>query len=377
MSCGRTTLLGIISLAAVIAAPARAQSTQLAEVIPTSATNVEGAGHDSRLFRGESGRMLFVIDRRVLQVVHLASIGQIRFRRDLELAGSLPEGWQGGSLDVEVHASWTTQSANAPTSRFADNHSTRRKVFAGRVVFPTPDRSLNRGLRGASFAKAQSISIVLDQRLRPAPSGNLCLELAWRRVLGKKAPQDWFVDRHRVGGGGSTQAIGVSCWQRDANPIASCDATRLWPGGSASFVSFGPRSGTAVLLLGVDDRRFGPLRLPLGLDPIAPGCELYLAPIDARSVLLRSPHPSYPQGEASTSVVIPAIPAFASARLLAQWAFVETSARAPRLYTSNMVEARIAARPSTLGVGLVVATRWAAERGEVFVDRSPVLWLAR
>ena len=368
--------LTIASLA-LLGSAVHAQSTQVAEVVPTSSTRHEGPGHDARLFRGQGGRVLFVIDRSALQVVHLASIGQIGFRRDLELAGSLPTGWRGGTLEIEVHGSWTKRPAQAPQRRFADNHSVRRRLFAGQVVFPTPSKTAHHGLRGASFAKGESIRIVFNQRLRPASSGNLCLEIAWRRVHGKSPPEDWFVDQHRVGGGGSARSVGASCWRRDFDPIASCDASRLWPGGSASFATFGPRAGTAVLLLGIDDRRLGPLRLPLGLAPIAPGCTLYLAPIDARATRLRSPHPSYPQGEASMLVEIPALGAFAAARLLTQWALVETTARGPRLFTSNMVEARVAPAPPRLGIGCVVGSRWSAENGEVFVDRSPVLWLAR
>ena len=214
-------------------AAAIAQTTNSQLVLPAAARGVEAASQDADLVGEFHGRTQLVIDRTQLGAFAKTAIRRIAFRRDVTFNETLPNGFIGGWLELQITASWTQADARAPSSVFGQNRGSKPQlVYKGAYEVPSSPK-LASTVKVASFDPKVSANIVLQSPIQVANSGNLCLEIVTRPAQGKKAPQSWLVDAHHERLTSSVTHFGDSCWRNVAGPDdASIAAEHLVVGSS-------------------------------------------------------------------------------------------------------------------------------------------------
>ena len=367
----------LVCLMLATSAAALAQTTNSQLVLPAAARGVEAASHDPDLVGEFHGRTQLVIDRAQLGAFTTTPIRRIAFRRDVTLNETLPKGFVGGWIDLEIYASWTKADARAPSAAFAHNRgSSPQLVYKGAYQVPSSPK-LASTVKVASFDPKISANIVLQSPIQVAKSGNLCLEIVTRPTQGKKAPQSWIVDAHHERLTSSVVHFGDSCWRNVAGPEdASIAAEHLVVGSSLLAFTTGPKVGPALLFVGASKTRFGAFPLPIDLGILgATGCKLYVSNEIVAATLMQS-YAGYPIGEARIDLPLPVLPQIMGLPLHSQWLFFTPGRNRLGLSTSNGATAVIAPKRPSLGIAMIKSYDDAAATGRVYVDRAPVFQLA-
>lgn len=339
----------------------RADAPSWGEVAGLTSVRRQQVLVDANLVRGLAGRRLT----------------GVWFRRDSKTRGALPR----GEADLVVVVSDGALSPAGATESFAANHGRNAvEVFRGRVSLPASP-ALPPG-RTAGWGPAETVRITFTKPF-VFSGGALCLDLRGAPVAGREA-DFWPIDFDYDTSSGRVAVVGASCYGPGARAATSsvAHAGTLRVGGTARLGALGRPRTTSLLLLGT--RRIG--QGGLDLTPFgAPGCRIL---VDADLVLdtFVHPWPRSPHGFAAATFFVPNQPAFAGARLLAQWANLE--ATLPRsqwtnqagLTTSEALDLTLAPTPPRLGVATVTSTPAASilrlpARGAVAPHHAPVLRL--
>lgn len=367
MRCGSSALaLLLVALASPL--PLVAQGG--AVVVPAAYDDREAPGAELYFLAPFAARRQLLIGADALQPAVGMPLAGLTVRRNM--GNRDPQ--EGGRVSVELSLSHATLPPAGAIGTFAANRGPdARQVFVGVVDLPS--------VEGSEAAPAPWVEPFAVRLTFAAPfvyaGGTLCIESVTLPVSGAAEPW-WPIDAAVEDLGGSVSIVGQSCLTALPGTPAGAVASSLALGGTATFYIRGViRPGPVFCLVGVDDRNFQGLPLPLDLGSLgAPGCQLYNDVVLVKPVLAQS-FPGTLQSHAGADLPIPLDPQFGGAALYTQWVCPGTTmARGPFPFGfSNGVRALLGSRQPTWNVAWVESPDPALDLGRVLRDRTPVLRL--
>jgi hypothetical protein len=352
-----------------VAECARAQ-TEL--TLPVSRAATEGNTLLGFPFTRE-GRWQLLIHRS--QLVPLGkgwALGEVWFRRDMPAVPGDRRRMSGGSLFFHIEGSGTDADPRAPSTVYAINHGSDRKIlFAGEVQVPDCDPAAS---LPAPWTPPYALRIPFTTPL-PDAGKNLCLEFVVQRVGGKTAPDFWVTDAEWFPMTAASHDIGTACRRTGQQLLAVADRNTLRPGATASFRVVGPILNPCLHALGLSDRWLGSIPLPFDLTPHgAPGCALYVDWL-LLSAHLTDAESGWPLGRAEARFDLPLDQNLLGARLYSQWLFIDPGQNPLGLTTTNGIEARLESTLPVDGLGIVYSHQSTDQVGWAITHTFPVLRL--
>ena len=360
---------------ALLGGLAPAAGAQGSVVVPAARATKDAPRHGWFAGLTTKARQQILIGSRHLAAFRGRKLTGIAVRRDMAFAG--PLGGGRAALEIVVSTSMTLDP-DAPSERFDANHGPKPgRVFRGVVGVPASPPVGRRAPWAPSDTVSMSFSVPF-----PYAGGTLCIECRGAPVPGRESTF-WPVDYESDLVSGSAQLRGATCV---GGAVAGPVSAVAWPGtlrpGATAIFQASARPGTdGFLLLGV--RPLGGAR-GVALAPFgAPGCALYVDAMVDVPVPFGAPFEPGANAHGAATILLPKTTGLLGATLLAQW--VHTEWRLPRwtnrlgLTTSNLIVARIASRPTTLGLATVFSRQIGPRppaRGTVRVGTAPVLRLS-
>ncbi len=361
------------ALACVLLATVAAAQTY-GRTVPRSVALQDGADIEPFLLGGYDGRTQVLIAARALRGFAGKSIRRIIVRRDVQTAGSFPNGMKGGWIDLMVLASWTSRSERNPSAVFAQNHG-KTPIVVYRGGYRVPDSvSLPAGTKAASLAPNVSAHIVLQSSIAYVPNKNLCLEFVHRQHASKAGPGRWLADLE-LRPGASKTTFGRSCFRPgkvDASANRFDGATVV--GGSLMFATRAPVTPLALLVIGASNVRWGANKLPFDFGTMgAKNCYLFVSLDMLFPMGVRKPrNGSAPR--ARVELPVPYSVGLVGSRIYSEWFFFQPGANSLSMTTTNGASVRIAAAPG-LESSLIESLDVASAIGRVSPERSLALHL--
>lgn len=360
----------LVPLLAALAGPPALVAQGGAVVVPAAYADREAPGAELYFLAPFAARRQLLIGADSLQPAVGMPLAGLTVRRNM----GARDPQEGGRVSVELSLSHAMLPPAGAIGTFAANRGPdHRRAFAGVLDLPS--------VEGSETAPAPWVEPFAVRLTFAAPfvyaGGTLCVESVTLPVPGAAEPW-WPIDAALEDLGGSVSVVGQSCLTAlPGTPAGAVDAS-LALGGTATFYIRGViRPGPVFCLVGVDDRNFHGLPLPLDLGSLgAPGCRLYNDVVLVKPALAQV-FPGALQGHAAADLPIPLDARFGGATLYTQWVCPgATMARGPFPYGfSNGVRAQLSARLPTWNVAWVESSDPALDLGRVLRGRTPVLRL--
>ncbi|MEZ5963846.1 MAG: hypothetical protein R3F56_08385 [Planctomycetota bacterium] len=342
---------------ALLLLPLAAQGSVL---VPRDALGRDGRGLGPLAGATSPRRQQFLIGEGLLVALRGHGILRISFRRDGQ-----PSSLASGKTIITVKLDQqTVQDPWRPSTTFQENLGpSAATVFQGEIVLPTSPRPAHRDSVG--FGSSEAISIDLPQPYLYL-GGTLCIDVEGEPVQGF-ATRAWPIDIDRDGARGVITTEGRSCVvtpERVTRSITA-DPVALRPGATARFVGFGAGGELAGLLLASQK-----LPSPIDLGFLgAPGCELGVVPI-LEMWSTATAHRRGPLAAANAYLSVPHAAQFVSARLHAQWLFVQGGA----IRTTQTMTLDLAPVLASIDGAIVTSLpQRGASSGEIQVSAVPVV----